>query len=97
MKPSHLLVIFVLLLVFVACGTTPALRQVTMDGQDETGGVIDPINLWSSYQPRGRVTGQARHGETVGLVQQAGDGCEVRTAAGVEGWVTCSNFIKEFK
>lgn len=87
--------LIVLGLALAGCGTTP--RQVIMDGRDATGAKVDPINLFASYQPRGRVVGQARHGEAVDLIRQSGDGCEVRTTAGAQGWVTCSNFIREFK
>lgn len=87
--------IVLLLALLVACGQAP--RQVTIDARDTDGSVIDPVNLWDSYPSRSHVTGQAHHGDSVGLIQQSGAGCQVRTAAGTQGWVTCANFIKEFK
>ena len=90
--------IVIVLLLFVACGTTSQpLRQVTIDARDTDGSIVDPVNLWDNYQTRQHVVGHVRHGDTVGLAQQSGDGCEVRTATGTQGWVTCANFIKEFK
>lgn len=69
-----------------------------MDGRDAaSGATVTSINLWDNYQTRSKVTGRARHGEQVTLLEQRGDGCEVQTAAGQRGWVTCANFIKEFK
>jgi len=82
-------------------GPAPAparVRYVTMDGTDPASGTtIDPINLWDDYQTRSRVTGHAVHGALVTLLQRSGDGCEVQTNTGDRGWVTCSNFIKEFR
>ena len=70
-----------------------AARTVTMDG----GGEVASINLWDNYQTRGAVTGRAASGERVKLLQQSGAGCRVETSTGARGWVTCANFIREFK
>jgi hypothetical protein len=95
-----------LIFLLTACGATPAaeqpaptaaLRQVTIDGRDRDGSIIDPINLWDGYPAHAGVLGTVRHGTTVSLISQASGGCYVRTTEGVVGWVTCSNFIKEFK
>lgn len=87
--------IALLLAALIACGQTG--RTVTIDGQDSTGATVSPINLWNNYQTRSRVVGQVNHGDVVTLLQQSGAGCEVRTAAGTTGWLTCANFIREFK
>lgn len=86
-------------LLLSACGaTTPSLRVVTMDGLDAASGTTLPtINLWDNYQTRAHITGRAHHGETATLLRQDGAGCEVRTASGAQGWVTCANFVREFK
>jgi hypothetical protein len=71
----------------------PVVRMVTMDG----GGEVSSINLWDNHQTRGRVTGRAASGERVQLLQERGAGCQVETSAGQRGWVTCRNFIREFR
>lgn len=71
----------------------PEVRMVTMDG----GGEVTSINLWNDYQTRRSVTGRVRSGEQVRLLQRSGAGCQVQTNAGERGWVTCANFIREFK
>lgn len=85
-----------LLLFLAACGGGPE-RTVTMDGRDTGGVIVERINLWDDLRTRARVTGRASHGERVTLVQQSGAGCEVRTADGAQGWVTCAHFIREYK
>jgi SH3-like domain-containing protein len=80
------------------CGETTATRVVTMDGRDAAAELtVDPINLWDNYQTRAHVTGRVAHGAEVRLIQQSGEGCQVETNNGIRGWVTCANFIKEFK
>lgn len=87
--------IALLLVALIACGQSG--RSVTIDGRDGTGAVVSPINLWDSYSARTRVVGQVSHGAVVTLLQQDGNGCRIRTASGVTGWLTCANFIREFK
>ena len=71
---------------------------VTIDGRDtSTGDVIDPINLWDNWPTRSRVTGTTHDGEQGALLKKNGGGCLIRMQSGAQGWVTCSNFIKEFK
>ncbi len=85
----------VLIMILVACGTPT--RYVTIDGRDTDGSIIDPINLRNDYQTPTRTTGTVRHGERVRFIQQDGAGCEIETAARIRGWLTCANFIQEFK
>jgi hypothetical protein len=71
---------------------------VTIDGRDaSTGDTIDPINLWDNWPTRSRVTGTTHDGEQGALLKKNGGGCLIRMQSGAQGWVTCSNFIKEFK
>lgn len=71
----------------------PPARLVTMDG----GGQVEAINLWDDHATRGTVTGQVHSGDMVRLLRQSGDGCQVERDVSTRGWVTCANFIKEFK
>jgi hypothetical protein len=77
-----------------ACGARA--RVVTVDGTDATGALVDPINVWSRYAPRGRVVGQVRHGERVTLLRQEGAGALIRTAQGLEGWIGAA-FVRELR
>lgn len=99
MKRGLIVAGLVVLVILIAIGGRMLLsppqpvRIVTMDG----GGEVATINLWDDYTTRGRVTGQARNGEVVRLLRQNGAGCQVETYDQERGWVTCANFIKEFK
>ena len=76
----------------------PTARTVTMDGRGPSGTVDVPvINLWDDYRTRSKVVAQVKDGEQVLLIGRDGTGCQVQTSAGVRGWVTCGNFIKELK
>lgn len=76
----------------------PTARTVTMDGHGPSGELDVPvINLWDNYQTRSKVVAQVKDGEQVLLIGRDGTGCQVQTSAGVRGWVTCSNFIKELR
>lgn len=92
----------VVLVVLTSCGGgtggTPAaaIQRVTMDGNDGTGIIINPINLFKTYSPRGPVVGNVTHGATVALLKHEGGAVLVRTDAGVEGWCN-EQFVKEFK
>ena len=92
----------VLALVLAACGSTvttstTSTRTVTMDGYDRAADTtVDPINVWETYQPRGRLVGRVSSGATVTMLQRDGDGVLIRAADGTEGWVTYW-FIKELK
>lgn len=71
----------------------PTTHLVTMD----SGGEIAVIELWDNYETRGTLTGRAHDGEVVRLLGQEGAGCQVETDAGERGWVSCADFIMEFK
>ena len=89
------IVIIVIVVVGIATanrGQAPAAHLVTMDG-----GEIAVIELWDNYQTRGTLTGRAHDGEVVRLLDQEGAGCQVETDAGERGWVSCADFIMEFK
>ena len=73
------------LFLLMACATPREHR--TVDASALQGA---PANLFSSYQPRGRVVGQVRDGERVSLIRRDGDGCEVETAQHVRGWLNCA-------
>lgn len=73
-----------------------ALRTVTMNGDDGTGAVIDPINVWDDYQTRGRVVAALHPGDRVQLVRDDGAGVLIRASDGTEGWVS-RGFIVELK
>lgn len=89
-----LIVTGVVVVVGVSSGrSAPTVRTVTIDG----GGEVSTINLWDDYQTRSKVTGRVPSGTQVRLLQRSGDGCEVQAPNGDRGWVTCANFIKEFK
>jgi hypothetical protein len=71
-------------------------KELTIDGWDPASQtVIDPINLWTSYENR-TYAGKVRHGEKVWYVKREGDGVLVETKSGKRGWVTYF-FIKEFR
>ena len=73
--------------------TSPA-RMVTIQGRDEQGTVIDPVNVWKSYTDRSQgVVGQAHDGDRVTFIQQQGGGTQIELPNGVRGWVN-SAFIK---
>ncbi len=69
--------------------------EITIDGTDTDGTIIDPINLWSSYETRS-FAGTVRHGEKVKFIRRDGDGILLETRTGQRGWVTYF-FIKEYK
>jgi len=77
------------LFALLACTSTPAVatRTVYLNGDDPASGtVIDPINIWSSYVPRGKVVARLAHGMAVQLVRHADGGALIRWSGG-EGWV----------
>jgi hypothetical protein len=86
----RIVVLLLLSIAVASCGDP--LRRVHMDG-----GQGDVINLWDTYQNQETVTGTARSGEEVTLLRQEDAGCYVETDANGRGWVTCANFIQEFK
>lgn len=63
-------------------------QLVTINGSDGQGGIIDPINVSATYQPRGRTVAQVHPGEQVTMIKRDGDGVLIRTRDGTEGWVT---------
>lgn len=72
-------------------------RQVTISGRDEQGGLIDPVNVWKDYTNRNLgAAGQAHDGDSVGFIQQQGNGVQIKLANGTVGWVS-RDFIKELK
>ena len=62
-----------------------------------SGGQGDVINLWDDEQNQETVTGTVRSGEKVSLLLPEEAGCYIQTTTNGRGWVTCANFIKEFK
>lgn len=83
------------ILLLAACGSPT--RYVTIDGRDTTGEIIEPINLRNDYQNPTQTTGTVHHGQRVRLIRRDGAGCEVETDARIRGWLTCANFVQEFK
>jgi len=67
---------------------TVTAQMVTINGTDETGALIDPVNVWATYQPRGRVVAHVRNGEQVAMLKREGDGVLIQTRDGTQGWVT---------
>lgn len=80
--------LFVLFLLTACARPIPtATRTVYLNGDDPaTGTVINPINIWSSYAPRGKVVARLAHGSTVTLVRHQNGGALIRWSGG-EGWV----------
>lgn len=69
-------------------------RMVTINGRDEQGALIDPVNVWKDYTNRGLgVAGQTHDGARVTFIQQQGSGTQIELPNGVRGWVN-SAFIK---
>lgn len=66
----------------------PAAQLVTVSGSDGQGGIIDPINVSETYEPRGRTVAQVHPGDQVTMLRREGDGILIQTSAGVQGWVT---------
>jgi hypothetical protein len=79
--------------------TSAPAQFVHLDGYDPgTGNVeVRNINLWEDYNTRVGIAGVGHHGDRVKFIQRSGDGCLVQLSNGVQGWVTCKNFIKELK
>lgn len=46
------------------------------------------VNVWDNYQTRAQVVARLDPGTTVQLLRRDGNGRLIRTAAGVEGWVS---------
>lgn len=76
--------------------TTAPARSVSISGLDESGQMIDPINVWNDYKTRGAIVARVHHGETVTLIGRDGDGAQIETANGVRGWLTYT-FIKDLR
>lgn len=66
----------------------PAPQLVTVSGSDGQGGIIDPINVSETYEPRGRTVAQVHPGDRVTMLRREGKGVLIQTSAGVQGWVT---------
>jgi hypothetical protein len=79
--------------------TSAPAQYVHLDGYDPgTGNVeVRNINLWDDYNTRVGVAGVGHHGDRVKLIRRSGDGCLVQLSSGVQGWVTCEYFVKEYK
>jgi hypothetical protein len=91
MKHYQWLVFALCLILLVACGAQSAPTMsvpVTINGSDGVGGTIDPINVWSTYVPRGATVARLHPGAQVTMLRREGDGVLIRTSDGVEGWVT---------
>lgn len=95
--------IFVILIVLIAIGLgaatsgsppTSSVRVVTINGRDEQGSLIDPVNVWKSYTDRSQgVAGQAHDGQRVAFIQKQGGATQIELPNGARGWVN-SAFIK---
>jgi PBP1b-binding outer membrane lipoprotein LpoB len=93
---KYLVLLAILAALLVGCGGTPAGRDVTIDARDESGQVIDPVNVWDNYQTRGAVVARVHHGDHVTLISRNGNGAEIVTSNGARGWLTYT-FIRELK
>lgn len=71
-------------------------RAGTISGYDSaTGSIIDPINIFKDYENRDAgISGKARDGESVTILEKSGNGVKIKTSSGVTGWVS-SWFVKE--
>ena len=71
-------------------------RSGTITGYDSaTGSIIDPINVFKDYEDRNLgISGKARHGEKVTILEKSGNGVRIKTGSDVTGWVS-SWFVKE--
>lgn len=69
----------------------------TINGYDSaTGSIIDPINVFKDYENRNLgISGKARHGEKVTILEKSGSGVRIKTGSGVVGWVS-NWFVKEY-
>ncbi len=89
---------------FFPSSTPPASRAVsvqsyrsgTINGYDSaTGSIIDPINVFNDYENRNLgISGKAKHGEKVTILEKSGNGVRIKTGSGVTGWIS-SWFVKE--
>jgi len=72
------------------------LRYGTINGYDSaTGSIIDPINVFKNYENRNLgISGKAKHGEKVTILEKSGNGVRIKTGSDVTGWVS-SWFVKE--
>ncbi|MFN2289859.1 MAG: hypothetical protein ACK2UC_01590 [Anaerolineae bacterium] len=79
--------------------TSAPAQFVHLDGYNPgTGNVeVRNINLWEDYNTRVGIAGVGHHGGRVKLIRRSGDGCLIQLSSGVQGWVTCEYFIKEYK
>ena len=68
----------------------------SINGYDPaTNSIIDPINLFISYENRGLgISGRTNHGEKLVILDRSGNGIKVKTSAGTMGWIS-SWFVKE--
>ncbi len=71
-------------------------RPGTINGYDSaTGSIIDPINVFKDYENRDLgISGKAKHGEKVTILEKSGNGVRIKTSSDVTGWVS-SWFVKE--
>lgn len=62
----------------------------TINGYDPaTKTIINPINVFKDYENRNLgISGKAKHGEKVTILEKSGTGVKVRTNSGVTGWVS---------
>lgn len=68
----------------------------TINGYDSaTGSIIDPINVFKDYENRDLgISGKAKHGEKVTILEKSGNGVRIKTGSDITGWVS-SLFVKE--
>lgn len=81
----------ILLLVFAiallaGCGAAPAPIAAVVHARAEDGSVINPVTLFSQYEPRGRVLGTVADGAPVKLIATVGHGALIETVDGLRGW-----------
>jgi hypothetical protein len=60
----------------------------TINNSDGVGGTLDPINVWNDYHARTAVVARLHGGDWVQIIERSGRGVHIRTAAGVEGWLS---------